>query len=207
MASLLQQYKGRLAHYVRGGGLVKDVRFFTGMLIAYLILQATVVANVVVPTGSMLDTIREGERFLVWKLGYGLQNPFSPRHKIERHGEPLLKWRQIARGDIVMFVPPEQSGKDEKYVKRIIGLPGDTVEVRPFDGVYVNGQRLDEPYVRHPAALAYGPVTVPADHVFVLGDNRNNSYDSRFWGFLPAESVQGVVALRYWPPWRAGTVH
>ena len=57
------------------------------------------------------------------------------------------------------------------------------------------------------SGTAYGPVTVPADHLLVLGDDRNNSFDGRFWGFLPAESVQGVVALRYWPPWRAGTVH
>jgi signal peptidase I len=202
----MQRCKEQLAHYVHGGGLRKDVRFFAGVAVLYLILQATVVANVVVPTGSMLDTIREGERFLVWKLGYGLQHPLRPRTKVEVGGGPVLKWCEAKRGDIVMFVPPERSGKDEKYVKRVIGLPGDTVAVRAFDGVYINGERLDEPYVRQSPQYRLGPLTVPEGQLLVLGDNRNNSFDSHFWGFLPAESVQGVVALRYWPPWRAGRV-
>ncbi|MBN2583855.1 MAG: signal peptidase I [Planctomycetes bacterium] len=204
---MIQRYKQRLAQYAHSGKLAKDVRFFAGVAVVYLILQATVVANVVVPTGSMLDTIREGERFLVWKLGYGLQNPFHPREKVEVGGKPLLKWCDVERGDIVMFVPPERSGKDEQYVKRVIGLPGDTVAVRAFDGVYVNGLRLDEPYIRQTPQYRFGPVVVPDGQLLVLGDNRNNSYDGHYWGFLPIESVQGVVALRYWPPWRAGTVN
>ena len=154
----------------------------------------------------MRDTIRQNERFLVWKLGFGMQNPLRPREKLRIGGSEILKWRLPERGQTVLFVPPERSGKNDQYVKRVIALPGETVEVRPLDGVYVDGRRLDEPYVREVPSYRLRRVTVPEGHLFLLGDNRNKSYDSHFWGFAPLESIQGVVALRYWPPWRAGLI-
>jgi signal peptidase I len=182
----------------------KDLVFFSTFLAVAFVINATVIGNVYVPTGSMRDTIREDERFFVWKLGYGIQNLFSPRHKFRIDGKPILRWSEVGRGDIVVFVPPEQTGVDEKYVKRLIALPGDTVEVRPGVGVFINDRHVAEPYLREAPRYWLPPQVVPEGKVFVLGDNRNNSYDSHAWGFLDQESIQGVMAFRYWPLPRAG---
>ena len=113
----------------------------------------------------------------------------------------LLPMRDIRRGDILVFKFPEEPDRD--FIKRTIGLPGDTIELRN-QTVFVNGQPLTEPYAHYlfPPAdetqtdrfdirRKYGPVTVPADHYFMMGDNRDDSQDSRFWGFLPKSYVKG----------------
>jgi signal peptidase I len=120
----------------------------------------------------------------------------------------LLPMRDIRRGDIVVFKYPEEPERD--FIKRVIGLPGDIVELRAKK-VYINGQPLDEPYVHYltPAGSGgevtsadvrerYGPVTVPADQYFVMGDNRDNSQDSRYWGYLPRDHVKGRALMIYW---------
>ena len=120
-------------------------------------------------------------------------------------------WATIKRRDIIVFKYPEEPERD--FIKRVIGLPGETVEVRDKK-VYVNGTALDEPYVHFLAPPSgpsefhevtsfdvrerYGPVTVPPDHYFVMGDNRDNSQDSRYWGFLPRELVKGKSLIIYW---------
>jgi signal peptidase I len=152
----------------------------------------------------MKDTICENERFIVWKLGYGVQNLFSPRHKLRVNNKEVLRWRDVARGDIVMFVPPKETGVDDKFVKRVVALPGETVEVRPGAGVFINGRRLEETYLREIPGYWVPPQVVPEGKIFVLGDNRNNSYDSHAWGFLDSDSVQGVMVFRYWPLNRMG---
>ena len=123
----------------------------------------------------------------------------------------LLPIGTIKRGDVIVFKYPEEPERD--FIKRVIGLPGETVELRDKK-VYINGNGLDEPYVHFlqppgqnsefheitsfDVRERYGPVTVPADHYFVMGDNRDNSQDSRYWGFLPRDYVKGKALVIYW---------
>ncbi len=125
---------------------------------------------------SMQPTLNEGELLVVDKLAYRL-------------GEPH-------RGDIIVFHHNRQPPED--YIKRVIGLPGDRVRVEGGQ-VYVNDIALDEPYLAEPPAYT-GEWVVPPDSLFVLGDNRNRSSDSRIWGFVPMSDVVGRAALIYWPP-------
>ena len=129
-----------------------------------------------------------------------------------RHSNaPSCRSASIHRGDILVFKYPEQPDRD--FIKRVIGLPGETLEVREKK-VYINGSALDEPYAHFlsPASEAsafhevtsfdvrerYGPVTIPPNHYFMMGDNRDNSQDSRYWGFLPRENIKGKALLIYW---------
>lgn len=150
--------------------------------VAATLLQTFVVVNATVPTGSMLNSIQEGDRVMASRLSYISSNP--------------------ERGDIAIFRFPDDESK--LYVKRVIGLPGDTVLVR--DGkVYINGadQPLAEPYVTESSTGDYGPYQVPADHYFMMGDNRDNSQDSRFWQntYVEKEKILGKVVFRYFPNW------
>ncbi len=154
-------------------------------------VQAFVVQAFVVPTSSMEDTLLIGDHLLVNKMYYA---PYAT--KLEKF---LLPIGRVKRGDIVVFKFPKDPKYD--YVKRVIGLPGDTVEVR--DGkAYVNGKLTDGDYVlfKQTPYLPpdFGPVKVPKGHLFVMGDNRNNSYDSRFWGFLSINHLRGRPWAIYW---------
>ncbi|HET7011609.1 MAG TPA: signal peptidase I, partial [Anaerolineales bacterium] len=112
------------------------------------------------------------------------------------------RWESPARGDIVVFHFPLDP--ERRFIKRVIGLPGDTVAVR--DGkVWVNGEALDEPYIAAPPRYT-GEWQVQTDEVFVLGDNRNNSSDSQNWGALPLREVIGKAVLVYWPPDEMGLI-
>jgi len=104
--------------------------------------------------------------------------------------------RRPARSDVVVFHYPQDESRD--FIKRVIALPGESVEVRGGI-VYVDGKALEEPYVREPASYAFPPETVPAGQYFVLGDNRNNSSDSHVWGFVPEKNIVGKVWFKYWP--------
>jgi len=142
-----------------------------------LTIQATVAKPYEVPTASMDPTIHPQDRVLSNRFIYHL--------------------RDIRRGDIIVFDPPAFLHSDVPFVKRVVGLPGDTVEVRAGQ-VLVNGK----PYTVDGAAAPryqYGPVTVPPDNLFVLGDNRNNSVDSHEWDFLARDAVKGEVFMVYWP--------
>ena len=153
-----------------------------------------------IPTGSMKPNLLVGDHLLVNKF------IFAPAASaIER---ALLPMRQIRRGDIIVFKFPEEPDRD--FIKRTIGLPGDTIELKN-QTVFVNGQPLVEPYARYlfPPAdetqtdgfdlrRKYGPVTVPEGHYFMMGDNRDDSQDSRFWGFLPQSYVKGRALFIYW---------
>lgn len=139
-----------------------------------------------IPTESMLDTLLVGDYILVNRFVYG-----AP-------GDQPAGWlgqRPIARGDVVVFRFPEDPDVD--FVKRVIGLPGDVVEMSR-GVVSVNGQPLDEAYVKpenREAMQSYGPITVPSDSYFALGDNRDNSRDSRAWGCVPRALVKGRAFL------------
>ncbi len=146
-----------------------------------LILNNFVIINSVVPSGSMIPTINEGDRMIGNRLAYAFGN------------EP-------ERGDIIIFRFPDDTS--QIYVKRVIGIPGDVVEIK--GGVtYVNGEVIDEPYLNEtPDDNDFGPYTVPEDSYFVMGDNRNNSYDSRYWettNFVPEENILAKAVFRYWP--------
>ncbi len=162
-------------------------------------MRTWVVQAFKIPTGSMENNLLIGDHLLVNKFVFGPTG--TP-------GRALLPVRDIRRGDIVVFKYPEEPERD--FIKRVIGLPGDTIELRAKK-VHVNGQPLDEPYVHFltPASdlsevtskdvrERYGPVTVPSDQYFVMGDNRDNSQDSRYWGFLPRNYVKGKAMMIYW---------
>ena len=156
-----------------------------------------------IPTGSMEDNLKIGDHIIVNKFIYGPATA-GPLDK-------LIPIRDIHRGDIMVFRYPLQPDTD--FVKRVIGLPGDTIEVRNKD-VYVNGTRLDEPYVVHDDPQVYpggpmlpepyrsrdqfGPYVVPPDSYFAMGDNRDRSSDSRYWGTVPRALIKGRAFMVYW---------
>jgi len=128
--------------------------------------------------------------------------------------EKVSKWvRPPLRGEVVVFDPPpyfwELTGRKpdgEAVIKRVVAVEGDTVEVREGGQLFLNGQLQDEPFTNEAADYILNPLKVPAGTVFVLGDNRNHSFDSHFWGFLPVKNVIGHATVRYWPPNRIGQV-
>lgn len=148
-----------------------------------LLLRTFVIQAFWIPSGSMIPTLEPGDRVLVLKFWYSLPKK-APK-----------------RGDIIVFKYPVDPKRD--FVKRLIGVPGDTVEIK--DGrVFVNNREIAEPYVRNPDNFSMEAIQVPAKKYFCLGDNRANSQDSRFWGFVPEDFVKGPAVLRYWPLSRMG---
>jgi signal peptidase I len=176
--------------------------YFESILVAVvlaLFVRTFVFQAFKIPTGSMKPNLLVGDHLIVNKF------IFAPAaFGIERG---LLPMRPIERGDIVVFKYPEEPERD--FIKRVIGLPGDTLELSN-QTVLINGQPLTEPYATYlfpPAAEGqmegdlrrkYGPVTVPDGHFFMMGDNRDDSQDSRFWGFLPQSYVKGRALFIYW---------
>jgi signal peptidase I len=141
-----------------------------------------------IPSGSMEPTLQINDHLMIEKVSYHLQKP--------------------ERGDIVVFKPTDalkQENYHQAFIKRIIGLPGDTVEVKGGQ-VYVNGEVISEDYIKEVPQYNYGPQIVPDDQYLVLGDNRNNSYDSHLWGFVPRENFIGKAFVRFWPLNRVGTI-
>jgi len=153
-----------------------------------------------IPTGSMKPNLLVGDHLLVNKF------IFAPTASPIERG--LLPMRPIERGDVIVFKFPEEPDRD--FIKRVIGLPGDSLELKN-QTIHINGMPLIEPYAHYlfpPVAEGqvngfdlrrkYGPVTVPEGHYFMMGDNRDDSQDSRFWGFLPASYVKGRALFIYW---------
>ena len=179
-------------------------------LLIFLLVRA-VVQNFQVEGRSMEPTLKTGWYLLVNKMLYAeinlnTVNKFLPF--IDPGDDPTRYiFRGPRRGDVIVFRAPESvTGSTERdFIKRIIALPGETVEVRDCS-VFINGQPLEEPYVQERPVYTYGPEIVPADHLFVLGDNRNNSSDSHSWGMLPKENVIGQAWLSYWPSSAFGLV-
>jgi len=180
--------------------------YFESIVIAVILalfIRTFVVQAFKIPTGSMENNLLIGDHLLVNKFIFG-----PTESRLERI---LLPVKQLKREDIVVFKYPEEPERD--FIKRVIGLPGETVEVREKK-VFINGKALNEPYAHYLEPVAtpsefhevtsfdvrerYGPVTVPPDHYFVMGDNRDNSQDSRYWGFLPREYIKGKALILYW---------
>jgi signal peptidase I len=166
-----------------------------------LVIRTFVVQAFTIPSGSMMDTLLVGDYILVSKFLYGAELPATDLR--------LPGFRHPERGDIIVFKYPQDEKRD--FIKRIVAIPGETVHVRGHQ-VLVNGRPLAEPYTKHansslPATgqpaycgYAYGcePTVVPADSYFVMGDNRDNSQDSRYWGFVKRDRIKGKAFLIYW---------
>lgn len=152
-----------------------------GALIAALIIKTFLFQAFFIPSGSMEETLQVGDRVLVNKLSY--------------------QFGDIERGDIVVFHKPESAGESEvdDFIKRVIGLAGETL--RSIDGVvYIDGRPLEEPYLE-PGVItsSLNEITIPEGFVFVMGDNRGSSHDSRFFGPIEADSIVGEAFVRLWP--------
>jgi signal peptidase I len=168
-------------------------------VILALFIRTWVVQAFKIPTGSMENNLLVGDHLLVNKFAYA-----PTLTALER---TLLPIRQVHRGDVIVFKYPVEPDRD--FIKRVIGLPGETLEVKR-KVVYINGKPLTEPYVHFIRPLSpegaesldvrddFGPVTVPPDQYFMMGDNRDNSQDSRFWGFMPADYIKGKALMIYW---------
>jgi signal peptidase I len=165
-----------------------------------LVIRTLIVQAFTIPSGSMMDTLLVGDYILVNKFLYGPEIPLTEYR--------LPGFRRPGRGDIIVFKYPQDEKRD--FIKRIVGTPGDTVQMRGHE-VLINGRVLEEPYVRrNPAAMAHAsssfcsyayacePLVVPPDAYFVMGDNRDNSQDSRYWGFVKREKIKGKAFLIYW---------
>lgn len=149
-------------------------------VILAVIIRLFVLEPFYIPSGSMEPTLREHDRIIVSKLNYNFQDP--------------------KRGDIIVFKYPKDPQRN--FVKRLIGLGGETVALKN-SRLYINGQLVPEDYLPQGLRFAdFGPVAVPEGSYFMLGDNRNNSEDSRVWGFLPENLIVGKEVFLYWPPGR-----
>lgn len=166
-------------------------------IILALIIRTFIVQAFKIPSGSMEDTLAVGDHILVNKFIYGTKIPFTDNR--------ILKIRDPKRGDVIVFEYPEDPSKD--FIKRIVGTPGDVVQVRDKK-VYINNQPYENPHEVHKEKeiipQAQNPrdntklITVPPDAYFVMGDNRDRSYDSRFWGFVKSEKIKGLAFIKYW---------
>src|SRR5215213_5319390 len=160
------------------------------IIVVFILFGVFAVQPVVVEGTSMLPQLNDGERLLVNKLVY---------YKIQG-----VSWGHLERGDIVVFWFPKEP--DKSYVKRIIGLPGEMIEVRNGK-VFIDGQELNEDYLdsEHNQSLpSFPPRRVEEHHYFVMGDNRDNSSDSRYWGLVPEKYIYGKAFFRYWNPSNIG---
>jgi signal peptidase I len=174
------------------------------MVVAFILVFTGYIAQATqVPTGSMKPAILVGDHFFIEKLAFPGNYPSAVR--------PFLPERAVRRGDIIVFRSPID-GKIP-FVKRVIGTPGDRLEIREKD-VYINGVKLDEPYKIHIDSRVFsndgftaeqekkrdnfGPEIIPPDKFFVMGDNRDDSNDSRFWGFVGRDAIMGMPLFVYW---------
>jgi signal peptidase I len=180
--------------------IISFVKTLAVFFVIALVFNASVVQAFKIPSGSMIPTLKVGDHIFVSKFSYGLRVPFK--------SEMLTQWAMPRRGDVVVFTRPDDpSTPDEdeseiNIIKRVIGLPGENVEV-VGNKVYIDGKYLPEPYARWDEGglnSRFGPERVPEGHIFLLGDNRDHSRDSRFWPnpFLDVRRVKGRALIIYW---------
>jgi signal peptidase I len=164
-------------------------------LVLFLLIR-NVIQNFRIDGISMEPNFHNGQFLIVNRFAYcpGLHLDISP---LNIHWEKTWCIRTPNRGDVIVFEYPKDLSRD--FIKRVIGLPGDTVEVQNGK-IFVDGQLMPEPFGPNPGSSTNGPITVGPDELFVMGDNRNNSSDSRTWGALPLKYVIGKALLSYWPP-------
>jgi len=169
----------------KGGGGVLEflIILVVSFVFVFGFVRPFVVEAFWIPSASMVPTLKYGDRVLVNKFIYRFTEP--------------------ERGDVIVFKSVQ--GDDQDLIKRVVGVPGDEITVRG-GRLFVNGEPQREPYVnkKFPDRSFYAPTTVPKDHVFAMGDNRANSQDSRVFGPVPKENIEGEAFLRFWPPGRIG---
>jgi signal peptidase I len=183
--------------YRQKGALRENIEAILVAIVIALFIRTFVVQAFKIPSGSMKQTLQIGDHILVNKFIYGIKIPYLRKTVI-----PIKKPQ---RGDIVVFKYPVDPNKD--FIKRVIGIPGDVIEIRDKK-LYVNHERVNHAYGVYtdprilPAHIRprdnFGPVTVPAHSLFVMGDNRDESFDSRFWGFVDLKAVNGKAFIIYW---------
>jgi signal peptidase I len=176
------------------GSLRENIEAILIAVVLALFIRTFVVQAFKIPSGSMLETLQIGDHILVNKFIFGTRVPFTDLS--------VLPVRVPGRGDIVVFKYPVDEKRD--FIKRVIGLPGDTIVIKNKT-VFINGEELVDEYVEHRDANIipgqrdnYGPVTVPDDSYFVMGDNRDGSFDSRFWGYVKKDEIVGKALIIYW---------
>ncbi|KYO68701.1 signal peptidase I [Thermovenabulum gondwanense] len=165
--------------------LMEWIKSIAIALVIALAIRAYIIEPMIVPTGSMIPTINIGDRILVNKYIYRI--------------------KPLQRGDIVVFKYPDDPS--QTFVKRLIGLGGDVIEIK--EGVlFINGKEYKEDYLNEPIVGNFGPYKVPEGYYFMMGDNRNNSKDSRFWvnKFVPKKYIVGKAVFRIWPLDRIGRI-
>jgi signal peptidase I len=176
--------------------LRENIEAIVVAIVLALFIRTFVVQAFKIPSGSMLNTLLIGDHIMVNKFIYGVRLPFS--------GSVLIPVTDPTHDDIVVFKFPEDPSKD--FIKRVVGVEGDTIEIRDKK-VFVNGKLKEsdfaihlDPYVQYSEQNRdnLGPIKVPKNSVFVLGDNRDYSYDSRFWGFVDLEDLKGKAFMIYW---------
>lgn len=170
---------------------------FVIAVILAIVIRAFFVQAFKIPSSSMEPTLLVGDHILVNKFIYGVRIPFTDAR--------WPRFESPAHGDVIVFIYPVDRSKD--FIKRVVGVSGDTVEIQD-KRVFVNGKPPDEPYAHHFSNIIeplganprdnLPPVTVPEGHLFVMGDNRDFSHDSRFWGFVPMEDVKGKAFIIYY---------
>jgi signal peptidase I len=169
----------------KGGGGVLEflIILVVSFVLVFGFVRPFVVEAFWIPSASMVPTLKYGDRVLVNKFIYRFTEP--------------------ERGDVIVFKSVQ--GDDQDLIKRVVGVPGDEITVRG-GRLFVNGEPQREPYVnkKFPDRSFYAPTTVPKDHIFAMGDNRANSQDSRVFGPVPKENIEGEAFLRFWPPGRIG---
>jgi signal peptidase I len=170
--------------------MLSNLRVLAIALVIALTVRFFIAEPRFIPSNSMDPTLHIGDRLLIDKVSY--------------------RWQPPHRGDIVVFTPPAQLvdlgyGGGQAFIKRIVGEPGETLQVTQGQ-VLLNGQALPEDYILEMPQYAMGPVTVPPNAVFVLGDNRNDSNDSHVWGPLPQQNLIGRARFRFWPLDRLGPI-
>lgn len=166
-------------------------------LILALLIRAYIIQAFKIPSGSMIPTLVIGDHILVNKFLYGTKIPFSETM--------VLEFTKPEKGDIIVFKYPEDPARD--FIKRVVAVEGDVVESKN-KAIYVNGKQTSEPYTQHtdnsirPMGIEprdnFGPLIVPKNKFFVMGDNRDQSYDSRYWGYVDRKDIKGKALILYW---------
>lgn len=169
------------------------IKIIIAALFIAVVIRSFIIQPYIIPSESMLHTLQIGDRLFVTKFSYGIHLPFVEK-EIVSTGDPEV-------GDIIVF--PFPNDKSQDYIKRVVGVPGDVIELRNKQ-LYRNGVLVHEPYVIHrdpgvsPHRDNMEPRTVPPGKVFVMGDNRDYSLDSRFWGFVDKDTIHGKALIIFW---------